>query len=151
VAGLVLALVVGYALLNGVVDDLYRNVATDLGDVSEGGGGTDPIDLPPAGTIWFGRSFDTETFAISGRTDTVSATETFALVASLGRVVDGEDLNFRTSVDGQTVSNQAANASGSGDVWGFTYGPVFQPGVWTIELTDFGGNVLASGRVTVTE
>lgn len=116
-----------------------------------GCGNVDTADVPPAGDIWFGSAFDTETFELSGRTDTVGATETFALVATLPEVMDAGDLNIRASYNGQQVANEAAQGSGSGDVWGFTYGPTFSAGTWTIEITDVGGNVLASGEIEVTE
>lgn len=115
------------------------------------GGSIDQADVPPAGDIWFGTAFDPNTLAISGRTDTVSTTEVFAFVGTLPSAMDGSEVNIRIAYDGQQVSNQEANATGSGEVFGFTYGPLFEPGTWTFEMTDIGGNVLASGDVTATE
>ena len=112
-----------------------------------GCGGVEAVNVPPAGDIWFGDTFDTETFELSGRTDTVGTSETFALVGTLPRSIDGSELMVRASWDGNQVWNQPANVSGSGEVWGFTYGPLSQAGRWTFELTDVGGNVLASGSV----
>lgn len=37
------------------------------------------------------------------------------------------------------------------EVWGFTWTPVGQPGTLRIEYLDIGGNVLASGEITVTD
>jgi hypothetical protein len=50
--------------------------------------------------------------------------------------------------DEQLVNTQAANAEGNGDLWGWSLGPLFEPGVWRYEITDVGGNVLAAGSIT---
>jgi hypothetical protein len=115
------------------------------------GPSANPDDVPPEGEIWFGSTFDTETFELSGRTKEVSTTEVFALVGTLPRSVNASELVIRSVWEGQQVASEPANASGSGEVWGFTYGPLVSPGEWTIEFTDIGGNVLASGTLTATE
>lgn len=111
----------------------------------------DPAEVPPAGEVWFGSTFDPDTFEISGRTDTVTASETFALVATLPETVDASELMLRATHDGIIVSTEEANAEGTGQVWGFTYGPVGSAGQWTIEFLDIGGNVLAAGTVTASD
>jgi hypothetical protein len=117
-----------------------------------GGGAEQPLDLPPAGVIWFGESFDADTFEIHGRTSTVAADETFRMVAHLEEAVAGDELVMRVSWNGSAVANQAASEeSESGDIWGWTLGPLFQAGSWRYELTDIGGNVLAAGTIEVTE
>ncbi len=113
-------------------------------------GGT-PIDTPPAGAIWFGETFDTTTFELSGRTSSVGANDSFAAVAQLTKITPGDAINLRLSYDGSVVSNTGVNWNGSGDVWGWTSAPLVAAGAWTIALTDIGGNVLASGTLTVTE
>ena len=60
-------------------------------------------------------------------------------------------MGIRLSVDDEVVRIDAFNAEGSSDLWGFSYSPLFVPGTWTIEFTDVGGNVLASGEVEVTD
>jgi hypothetical protein len=105
-------------------------------------------DLPPTGSVWFGESFDTETFEIRNRMTAVGANEPFSLVAHFPRVVNAEEFAIRLYLDGQLVSSSASNATGSGDLWGYSPGPLFEPGVWRYEFTDIGGNVLASGEIT---
>lgn len=142
-SNLPLAPLLGIALV--VIGGLY--IASQVFGDGEAPGSASSSALPPAGEIWFGESFDTETFELSGRTDTVGTTETFAFVGTLPRSVQGDELSIRAAWNGQQVFNDAANVEGSGDVFGFTYGPLFEPGTWTIEIADVGGNVLASGSV----
>lgn len=108
------------------------------------------VDLPPAGSIWFGSSFDSSTFAIRGRTDSVGANQPFSFVAHLSRSMDASELVIRISWNSSLVSSTKANATGNGDVWGFSPGPLFEAGTWRYELTDVGGNVLASGSIMAT-
>ncbi len=108
-------------------------------------------NIPPAGSVWFGDSFDSNTFEIRGRKSTVGTTEAFSFVAHLTDAMNSEDLAIRVSFDGQLVSSQRVDATGSSDVWGFSPGPLFAAGEWRYELTDIGGNVLASGTITATE
>lgn len=115
-----------------------------------GCGSVDVADVPPAGDIWFGDTFDPNTFAISDRMESVSASEGFALVGTVPEAIDADELSIRASLDGQQFMHEAANATGSGEVWGFTWTPVHAPGTLTIEYVDIGGNVLASGTIEVT-
>ncbi len=107
-------------------------------------------DLPPVGKIWFGSAFDADTFAISHRLTTVTAHEAFSFVAHLKKAIDGSKLAIRVSWNGQLVATTAANATGTGDVWGFSPGPLFEAGTWRYDLTDIGGNVLATGTIKAT-
>lgn len=108
-------------------------------------------NTPPAGTIWFGQSFDPNTFEIRGKTDTVKASVPFAAVAGIGRTVAGDQMNMRVYLDGMLVSTQGLSWTGSGSVWGWSLGPLYQSGSWRYELTDVGGNVLAGGQVEATD
>ena len=65
--------------------------------------------------------------------------------------MDASELYWRVSLEGRVVTNPSVNASGRGDVWGFKMDPISVPGSWTFELTDIGGNVLASGELRVSE
>lgn len=140
VIGLIAVAVIGGAvlLLNG-------------GRVPSVTGGVGPAGLPPAGSIWFGSSFDAGTFRISGRLTTVNAHQGFSFVAHLTRTMDASALAVRTWFDGQLVATVPVNATGTSDVWGFSPGPLIAAGEWKYELTDIGGNVLASGTITATE
>lgn len=107
-------------------------------------------NLPPTGVIWFGSSFDTTTFAIAGKTSKVDSHAGFSMVAHLIRAMDASALAMRIYWNGSLVSTTAVNALGSGDVWGFSPGPLFEAGTWRYDITDVGGNVLATGSVTAT-
>jgi hypothetical protein len=85
-----------------------------------------------------------------GRTTTVAANAPFAMVAHVPRSIEASKLAIRVYLDNQLIIAQAANASGSGDLSGFSPEPLFQPGVWKYELTDVGGNVLGSGEIRAT-
>lgn len=104
-------------------------------------------DVPPAGQVWFGSSFDTETFVLVDRRTTLGANEPFSFVAHLTRSVDAKELVIRVSFNGSLVSSTTANATGTSDVWGFSPGPLFAAGEWRYDLTDIGGNMLATGTV----
>ena len=139
----VIAVAIGQRLLGDASDNIADRVERDLAEIG--------ADLPPAGDIWFGSSFDADTFELRGRTTAVGANDAFSLVGRLPSVYDAADLGMRVYLDGQLVASQAFNASGSGDLWGFSPGPLFEPGTWRYEFTDVGGNVLASGEVEATE
>jgi hypothetical protein len=105
-------------------------------------------DVPPAGQVWFGQSFDPATFAISGRQTTVGANQPFSMVAHLTRTMDAAKLAIRAYFNDALVATAPVNATGSGDVFGFSPGPLYAAGSWRYDLVDVGGNVLASGSVT---
>lgn len=144
--GLILIAVLAgaYTYLRGAGDELITDVGNELGNGAS-------ANLPPAGEVWFGSSFDASTFEIRGRTRSVGTNEAFALVAQLPRSMRADGLAMRLSLDGELVGNEAVNATGEGELWGFSAGPLFAPGTWTYEFTDIGGNVLASGEIEATE
>jgi len=104
--------------------------------------------VPPVGSIWFGSSFDARTFALSDRRETVGEHESFSMVAHLAQAVYGKSLKMRTWWEGQVVLTTAVTEKRTADVWGFAIGPVLNAGLWTYDLTDVSGNVLASGSVS---
>jgi hypothetical protein len=73
------------------------------------------------------------------------------MVAQLPHTMSGNELAMRVYLDGDLVNSSAVDIEGEGDVWGFSPGPLFTPGTWRYEITDIGGNVLASGEVQATE
>lgn len=142
---IVLAILAGvYSYLSGTADQ----IATDVGNELDNGAAA---NIPPVGEVWFGSSFDADTFEIRGRTDSVGINEPFSLVAQLPRSMRADELGMRVSLDGELVTNEAVNATGEGELWGFSTGPLFQVGIWTYEFIDIGGNILASGEVEATE
>ena len=114
-------------------------------------GGVSSANVPPTGEVWFGQSFDTSTFAITGRTSTVKVGAPFAAVANIGKTVDGSAMNMRIYLDGTLIATTGLSWTGSGDVWGWSPNPAYAAGSWRYELTDVGGNVLAGGQVEATE
>jgi hypothetical protein len=85
-------------------------------------------NMPPAGTIWFGSSFDPSTLEIRARTATIDAGTAFSAVAHLTREMTGTDFTIRESLDGQLIASGAFGRQGTGDVWGFNPGLLFQGG-----------------------
>lgn len=109
-------------------------------------------NIPPAGEIWFGTSFDPTTFAISGKTSSARVGSTPVMVAQLTRAVTSGQVNVRISWNGQVIANQNVSIQGtSGELLGSSIGPFQFAGTYLYELTDLGGNRLASGTLTVTE
>ncbi|MGO9208218.1 MAG: hypothetical protein ACLQBX_18920, partial [Candidatus Limnocylindrales bacterium] len=106
-------------------------------------------NVPPVGDIWFGSSFDPSTFAVAGITTSATPGSTVALVAQLPRSISSGQANLRGSLAGNVILNQALNVSGSGDLFGTTVGPLNLPGMYTYQIVDVGGDVLASGTLTV--
>ncbi len=108
--------------------------------------------IPDAGQIWFGSSFDTSTFAVAGTTTTATVGQSPVLVAHLTRSIGSGDANYRVYYDSTMITNQALPLSkGSGELYGSTLSPLLLAGTYKYEITDVGGNVLASGTLTVTQ
>ena len=113
--------------------------------------GVSSANVPPTGEVWFGASFDTTTFAITGRTSSVKVGAPFAAVANIGKTVDGSAMNMRIYLDGTLLTTTGLSWTGSGDVWGWSPNPAYAAGSWRYELTDVGGNVLATGQIEATD
>lgn len=109
-------------------------------------GTVQPKDVPPTGSIWFGQSFDPQTFALTGQRTTVGTQEPVALVAHLSKTLDS-GLTIRASLDGTFVNSAPITVQGSGEIFGFVLGALVSPGEWRYDVVDIGGNILASGAV----
>jgi hypothetical protein len=103
---------------------------------------------PPAGTIWFGTSFDTSTFAVSGQASSFTQSEHVVMVAHFSSTVSsGKGLNVL--VDGVII--KSTSATSDWDLFGMALNVAVLPtGTHTFEIDDVGGNRLASGTVTIT-
>jgi hypothetical protein len=141
VVGLVVAVLV-VALIGAWQLGLFARLTSSAGTAG---------NIPPTGQIWFGSSFDPSTFALSGITTTARTGSTVALVALLPRSISSGTANMRVSLNGTLVVNQAVTMTGSGELFGTTAGPFTIPGTYKYELVDLGGNVLASGTLTVAQ
>ena len=106
-------------------------------------------NIPPVGEIWFGTSFNPTTFEISDRRSTVGLGAPVAMVAHLSRSIAAGQANMRLSLNGTVIANQAiTNLQGGGDIVGLTTGAILMAGAYRYEITDIGGNDLASGSFT---
>jgi len=112
-------------------------------------GGVQATNLPPAGTVWFGTSFDTTTFVIAGQASSFPQSGQVALVARLSKMVPGgQPVNLL--VDGIVMKSAAASSSDY-DAFGSTLTAAqMTTGSHAVTVTDAGGNLLASGSVTIT-
>lgn len=145
------ALFVGLLILAGVIFSALAILPRGPADTSTPQATSATSRIPPIGKIWFGSSFDTETLEVSGRLSTVTANQGFSFVAHLPRVMEATALLIRTSWNGDLVATSPLTVSGSGDLWGFTPGPLYAAGEWRYDMTDIGGNVLATGTITATD
>ena len=103
---------------------------------------------PPAGTIWFGTSVNTSTFAVSGQASSfvrgiqVVVAATFSTTVSSGKGVN-------ILIDG--VILRSTSATSDWDLFGMALNVAVLPtGAHTFQIEDLGGNMLASGTVTIT-
>ncbi len=107
-------------------------------------------NVPPAGQIWFGSSFDPTTFSVTSQTATAKVGSNVAMVAQLSHPISSGQGELRVSLNGNTVQNQSLPVRGSGQLAGAMVTPYSLPGSYFYEITDSGGNVLASGTLFVT-
>jgi len=106
-------------------------------------------NVPPAGTIWFGTSFDTTTFAISGQASSFAQGDRVVMVAHLSRTIPGGQ-SVNVLLDGVILRSESPTASDY-DLYGIALNAAVLPtGTHTFEVEDVGGNTLASGAVTIT-
>jgi hypothetical protein len=126
------ALVVGLAISVGLL--LSRN-------------GGSP-NVPPAGSIWFGSSFDAKSFEIRDRAESFTSGDPVALVAHLGQTVPA-GYAATIDIDGHSSPTTVAPSAGM-DFYGVVIPAAFlTPGVHHVRVSDIGGNELASGSLTV--
>lgn len=139
--------VIGIVLLLLVVGGAYFAIAGGLPGMSSS---TSTPNVPPVGAIWFGSSFDTGTFELTGTTSTTHVGAPVALVGHLPRNISSGDANIRVWLDGTVLINQNVSMKGTGNLFGLTLGPIALAGAYKYEIDDLGGNALASGTLTVT-
>jgi hypothetical protein len=139
------ALVVAGLALNG--PGLASQAASGVPPASQPEQATQ--NLPPAGAIWFGTSFDTTTLAISGQASVFHQGDAMVLVAHLSRAVpSGQPLHVL--MDGVALTSQVSSSAAYMDRIGLMlYSSTFPVGVHTFVIEDAGGNRLAQGTVTI--
>jgi hypothetical protein len=105
-------------------------------------------DIPPVGTVWFGPTFNPATFEMDRRVSKAPLGGSIAFVGRLREPANG--LQVRLTVAGTPTTLPADEVPDGSEVAGGTLNLLF-PGDMKVELVDVGGNVLASGTLSVTE
>jgi hypothetical protein len=125
-------------------------VVVGVGSYVETGGHLFP-NVPPEGTIWFGTSFDPDSFDLRGRLTSVGPDEEFVMVGRLPRPMVGSRLVIRSYLDDALIMIAWTTSLDEGATWGFNLGPISMPGTWRYEIAEAGGNALASGLLEATQ
>ena len=103
-------------------------------------------NIPPEGAIWFGTSFDPDSYEVSGRLTSVGPDEEFVMVGRLPRSLAGSRLVIRAYLDGALTTIAWTSSNDEGGIWGFNLGPIGMPGTWRYEIAEIGGSALATGE-----
>ena len=117
-----------------------------VGAYVETGGQLFP-NVPPEGAIWFGTSFDPDSFDLRGRLTSVGPDEEFVMVGRLPRPLVGSRLVIRSYLDDALIMIAWTTSLDEGATWGFALGPISRPGTWRYEIAEVGGEALASGQL----
>ena len=106
---------------------------------------------PPMGEVWFGSSYDLETYEVRGRTDSVREDEHLAFVTQLESNVASDELMLRLSHAGEVVQQSVVDVPGNelSRLYGFEGPAPPRLGTWTFEFTDADGKVLSTGEIEV--
>lgn len=147
----VVVLVLGSAI---AVADLVLPLSSGGGSLSGlSASPSPPMEQPPAGTVWFGPSWDTTSFTMGAPFTSVPAGQQVTALAQLSQQIN--DVPVVTYLDDGAskiaIATQPATTQ-EYDMLGLTV-PAFaiaDPGTYTVTCQDIGGNVLASGTLTVT-
>ena len=110
------------------------------------------LERAPVGEVWFGSSYDLETFEIDGRTDSVEEGAPLAFVTQLATGRAPRDLLLRLSHEIMVVQHERVEVEGTTEsrFYGFAGTAPPELGTWTFDFTDRDGNILATGKVEVT-
>lgn len=109
-------------------------------------------DVPPAGVIWFGTAYDTTTFALTDRSDTFPVGTQIAVVAHLRSVPATVRVTLYTTFEGEQVPVGYTDFTGNGyDIMADLIPAIYStvPGQLPFQAKDSGGNVLATGTLTI--
>ena len=108
-------------------------------------------NIPPEGAIWFGTSFDPDSYDVRDRLTSVRPDEEFVMVGRLPRPIAGSRLVIRGYLDGELIKIAWAERTDEGRIWGFNLGPIAMLGTWRFEIAEVGGTALASGQFVVAD
>lgn len=136
-------IVVAVLVVAGLVMANARMPAATSSEVPAG------VVTPPAGTIWFGSSFDAQTFELSGRSGHSATGATVAAVARLTQPVADGQASVVVALNGTTLATMPLHLAGSGahDIVAWTFAlPV--AGAYQVTVHGPGGATLASGSIT---
>jgi len=119
--------------------------------VLAGCSGSPDLDLPPAGAIRFGTSFNPDTFAVTGSKSTFTPNDRVAMVAAFTSTVRGS-VTLEATAGGMITLSQQLAFDGEAGSYAITVAVsqlTFVTGPVEVRFLDVGGNVLASGTLTV--
>lgn len=103
-----------------------------------------PANVPPSGVIWFGQAVDPGTFVLTGRRARQSASLPVAMVASLLRPSRGEYLTVEVVGPAGAVPLGGSQIGVGNTLMAYRIPAVTVAGPYQVNVTDSGGNVLAS-------
>lgn len=107
----------------------------------------DDENVPLAGQVWFGTTFDPETFAIPTRITSASTGDRVAWVAGL--VKPASNATAYLGLDGVAAGVEIGTIPDGSEVAGSTFLALQtnDGNGWTVQVIDAGGNVLARGSL----
>jgi hypothetical protein len=106
-------------------------------------------NIPPEGVIWFGASFDSDTYDVRDQLTSIGPYDEFVMVGRLPRSIGGDRIAIRGYLDDALIMVAWTESTDEGGIWGFNIGPMGKPGNWKFEIAEVGGNALASGQFLV--
>jgi hypothetical protein len=135
IAEVAIVILIVVAVIGGGYVLLGRNVVTVAS-----------ADAPQPGSIWFGESYDPASFAITGRSTTLSPSRPAAMVAALSRDTRDEYLTINVNAPGAgTVPIGGGQMPAGSTLMAYLIPALQSPGVYPVTVSDSGGNVLATG------
>lgn len=116
-----------------------------------GGGSVQTQDDPPPGTIWFGTAYDTGDFHLTNRGTTFPAGQQVAVVAHMSTPPGNVAVQLYLGFGGTQVAIATTTFSGQLDIMADLVPAIYftTPGQYPFQAKDAGGNVLATGTVTI--
>lgn len=114
-------------------------------------GGRPLANVPPEGAIWFGTSFDPDSYDVRDRLTSVGPEAAIVMVGHLPRSVPGSRLVIRSYLDGVLITIAWTQDPDERAIWGFNLEPLTLPGNWRFEIAEAGGTSLAFGQLVVAE
>lgn len=119
-----------------------------------GGGSVAAGDVPPAGSIWFGTTYDVKTFHLTNAGTSFASGQQIAVVVHLASVPGTERVALYMTFAGVSTAVGYTDFTGNGyDIMADLVPAIYftTPGQFPFQAKDSGGNVLATGTLTITQ